>query len=147
MNSRLSQLCCKCKKLKDPSLGRFIRSHAHYNSTKFICCACDEKDEIPRDESTREREVRQCLQKSGQEFKPQFKLGTFTFDFALLRLRMLIELNPVRWRRTYSQRRRCDAKAKLARQEGWELVQLKTGHVDLKLDLLIAARKAELGIE
>jgi very-short-patch-repair endonuclease len=152
MSSGLPQICIECRQLKAESLGRYFKIRSRHNVQRFICSACDEKENLPRlnrrnDESVPERIVRMAVSRLGFEAYAEFLLGPFIYDFAFPKLRLLIEIDSRRWHRGYSRKQRDKRKSAYAADQGWALVRLDVGeNLDTRAELAVRNRASQLGM-
>ena len=99
------------------------------------------------DESFAERLVRHTLQELHVEAVAEFGLGPFIFDFAIPRLRLLLEINSRRWHARPRRQKRDRAKAKAAQASHWELVALPVdARLQVKVVQAVAQRRSLLGM-
>lgn len=144
------QVCIQCRQHKAPQLGRFFRCRHQYASWRWICSACDNQKvpkQVPRPSSPPERQVKAKLVELGLDAIAEFRLQCYSYDFALPRLRMLVEVDSARWHQSLRQQRRDAKKTKLAQANGWHLVRFKVdSHLPLKVELAVNQRAHELGM-
>lgn len=84
---------------------------------------------------------------TGWKFVEEYELKTFRFDFAIERLRLLIEVDSKRWHSHPSRRARDRRKEEAARAEGWEVVRVSTKSgeaVSFMISQVVLKREAEL---
>lgn len=94
-----------------------------------------------------EREARKALIDTGWKFVEEYELKTFRFDFAIERLRLLIEVDSKRWHSHPSRRARDRRKEAAARAEGWEVARVTTKGaeaVSFMISQVVLKREAEL---
>src|SRR6267142_1906043 len=134
--STLPQLCCRCQnrdiggKLKMPSYGRFFRSRKYNRQPVWICLSCLEnpvREARSGQESPAERKVSIALQCFGEHFLPEYKLGSFVFDFAFPRLKLLMEVDSWTWHHTGRRKQNDARKLRYAEKCGWRPARLKVG--------------------
>ena len=79
----------------------------------------------------------------------EFKLSKVRFDFAVPKLRLLVEIDSRRWHSHPSRKNRDRYKSRLAEDEGWKLVRV-TGDSSLVHDVVfssVLSRENELYVE
>ena len=149
MNDHLPQVCRICRKLKEVHLGRLIKDSRAWNRKYFICSACSDRPQVPRlraeRESPPEREARQVLASTGHRAFAEYKIGPYTFDFAILGLRLLVEVDSWSYHRTDRQQARDRRKTAYAASQHWALVRVKPGpHLQMELLKAVADREAAI---
>lgn len=148
----LPQVCCRCRKLKMSALGHFVKVGRRYSQHVFICDACDtvpvERHRKFR-ESPPERAARKALLDNGERFVQEYRLGKFYYDFAIPRLRMLLEIDPHSYHRLAVQQLKDTAKDKFAEKHGWLVARVRCrGFEPIKLSVqrALAERQSLLGV-
>ena len=141
----LPQVCCRCRQLKMPNLVKEMTG-GRYNQKIIVCLACLEKPEVTRQlrtdkETPIEKDVREALQLCDVKAEAEFPIGPFIFDFAVPRLRLLIEVDSVSYHTTASKKKRDQAKTHLVLEQGWRLVRLKPSK-HLRNDAFAAVQEA-----
>ena len=87
------------------------------------------------------------LLQSGHRFIQEYKLKKFIYDFAVPRLRLLIEVDSRSYHSYPRQKARDRAKTKLADEDGWFLLRVQyPGDVDGIVAKTITDREAQLGL-
>lgn len=149
MPTTLPEICCKCRALKTPDLGRYIVKN---RVRKFICDACSDrsqerrrvcgsKERENRRESPAEKALRLFLKDEGFSVVSEYQIGSYFYDFAIPSLRMLIELDSRRYHHG-SRAKRDRIKDHIAAQEEWHLVRVRAGRW-MKSDALRAVKERE----
>jgi very-short-patch-repair endonuclease len=108
-----------------------VKSSTRYAKKYFICAGCDTNPPIvrlarPNNESPPEREVREALTGCGFSVVAEYPLGHFIYDFAVPRLRLLMEIDSKSYHRFPRQIKRDQLKTAFAKEQHWELVRLRT---------------------
>jgi very-short-patch-repair endonuclease len=147
----LPELCHKCRQLRPKDLGRFFTVHGRCHDRKFVCNRCLSKPQATRcansNPSPIELEARRAILDTGWKFVEEHKLGPFRFDFAIPRLRLLIEIDSVRWHSHPSRKARDRRKDESARQAGWDVARVTTKSaetVSYLVSQVVMKREAEL---
>lgn len=153
-NFDLPEVCSRCKKLKMSDLGRFVHARESYRRRYWVCFDCLEEKKIPRlarkcNESPPERILRQALH--GYRFRAfsEYKLGQYWYDFAVPKLRTVIELDSYTYHR--GQRRAKDAKkTENAEKRLWKLYRTRVEDGDSsfvnKIIIMLDKRAASIGL-
>lgn len=146
---KLPQLCASCRKLKCAHLGRF-KPHRHkYGVKVWTCFECLENRPVKRegrrqhDSSPDELLVARELRRLKVDAVQEYQLGPFFYDFAVPKLRLLIEVDSRTWHRHPSRVARDRRKTKHAESKGWKLSRLSGPHLDLAVRLEIERRLQE----
>lgn len=145
----LPQVCITCRKLKAARLGKFISPGHRYSQWLWRCDACQDSA-VPRlsrpgKESPAEREARSALVRLRAGAVAEYPLGGYLFDFAVPKLRLLIELDS-RYHHSAGRRRRDRLKSETARDKLWKLVRLSASPgVGTEVMRVVLARRQELG--
>jgi very-short-patch-repair endonuclease len=134
------------------ALGHFVKVGRRYSQHVFICDACDtvpvERHRKFR-ESPPERAARKALLDNGERFVQEYRLGKFYYDFAIPRLRMLLEIDPHSYHRLAVQQLKDTAKDKFAEKHGWLVARVRCrGFEPIKLSVqrALAERQSLLGV-
>lgn len=143
----LPEVCTKCHKLIDPSLGAYIVKN---RKKWFICNSCREKKTKSqralagktRRESPAERSLRTFLTDEGYKPVCEFPIEQFQYDFAFPKLRLLMELDSKRWHSSQRAIIRDKRKAKVAKDNEWMLVRISVGRW-MKNDALAAIKQRQ----
>lgn len=150
MSTELPQVCVKCRKLKVAHLGEFFKSRSRYNRRYWICSQCLEEPKVERlarhqhPSSPIEEEVSKRLAPCGYKVFQEYKLGKFIYDFAVPRLRLLIEVDSYSYHKSKRQLRRDLLKSKSAKAEHWCLVRITPPDTGLKAQLEVEKRAKEV---
>jgi very-short-patch-repair endonuclease len=151
--SDLPQVCARCRKLKAAELGRFVKSSTRYAARYFICANCDANPPVIRlarfnNETPPERQVREALTGCGFQVYAEYKLENFIYDFAIPRLRLLIEIDSRKYHRFPRQKRKDSLKTQIAIKSHWKLVRL-TPSDGLRISAVetVRDRRIELGLK
>ena len=84
---------------------------------------------------------------TGYHFVQEYELKPFIFDFALPKLRLLIEVDSVSYHHTPQQLSRDKRKSAFATKAGWEVARVRVGRsLDSAVIRAVMDREAELGI-
>ena len=151
---RLPQICIKCRQMKTPDLGKFSKSRLKHNKLNFTCDQClsnqDEKVvriKRPFKESRPEAIVRTLLSSvKNLECCAEYPIGKFIFDFAIPKIRLLIEVDSKTWHESYLKKRRDKAKNQIATEQHWRLVRLTNGpRLKRRVREIIESHASELG--
>lgn len=126
----LPQICFICRELKVPELGEFRRDLFRYSKRVWVCTHCLEKapkrlGRFHERETPVEAVVRQMLEFSGFKFFAEFPIDKYFFDFAIPKLRMLIEVDGAGYHRRNYQKNRDRRKNKIAKDEQWHLIRIR----------------------
>jgi very-short-patch-repair endonuclease len=78
-------------------------------------------------ETPPEREVREALSTCGFKVVAEFQLGKFIYDFAVPKLRLLLEVDSRKFHRLPWQRRKDKLKDAWAKSQHWEVARLPVG--------------------
>ena len=152
MNTRLIQQCIRCRKWKEPSLGRFIfiPSSRQPQVPKFICAHCDRPRRFKtgrrrtRPPSPLELRARRTLLDYGLPFTEEFALEPWTFDFAIPSLALLVEVDG----KVHQYRRRKDyLKHRDAKAAGWGIVHLTSHDLEGRLRAVLDLRAEKLSAD
>ena len=132
MNFERVYVCAVCRKPKPESLGKLKTSRTRHNTKYFVCDNCGLNTPVQRknrvnQETPPEREVREALSGCGFKAEAEFKVDRFIYDFAVPKIRLLIEVDSQRYHRLPRQIKRDRQKDKVASQFHWKLVRLRTG--------------------
>lgn len=145
--------CKKCGKQKTKDVGKWIKDKRRYACYYWICFSCLDKPVTKRVErhqhyeTPAEKTVRQALFASGHFVEAEYPIGKFIYDFAVPRLRLLIEVDSKTYHRTRSQKIRDAVKTKLAESEGWKVARLRPHEgMDITALRMVNDRAAELGL-
>jgi very-short-patch-repair endonuclease len=144
-------LCCViCRKFKPESLGKLVKSRTRHNHKYFVCDHCRLTPPIRRhhrenQETPPEREVREALMGCGFSVEAEFKVGRFIYDFAVPKIRLLIEVDSNRYHRLPRQIKRDRLKDKCAHEQHWKLVRVKTSGAGSAALAALQNRAQELG--
>ena len=133
-----------------PDLGHFI---VKGRVRRFICSECSERSAERRRvcgdksreshrESPAEKSLRLFLKDEGYSVLSEYKVGEFYYDFAIVRLRMLIEVDSRRYHSGASKAKRDRIKDSVAESEAWHLVRVRAGRW-MKSDALAAIKDRE----
>jgi very-short-patch-repair endonuclease len=148
MSSPLPQICHKCRQFKMPELGEFFKRHG---TEVFECSECLGKPAIKRskdsgNESSPERKVRKSLLGCGFFVESEFHVGPFTYDFAIPKLNLLIELDSKRWHSLSSRKDRDRRKEEVAKEAGWDLKRFRaSSNIGFKVLRYVYWRATSLG--
>jgi very-short-patch-repair endonuclease len=148
----LPQVCCRCRLLKVAELGRFFVSRHRHGVRRWICAACDAPEAVPRlrrhgHESHAEARVRRTLALLQCRALAEYPLGPYIYDFAIPRLRLLIEVDSKQWHRAYDRRRRDRQKDSHASSEQWTLVRITVGpDLERNVAQVVARQRSALGL-
>jgi very-short-patch-repair endonuclease len=144
--------CSVCRKFKPESLGKLVKSRTRYNHKYFVCDHCSLTTPIRRHHRTNqetppEREVREALSSCGFAVEAEFMVGRFIYDFAVPKIRLLIEVDSNRFHRLPRQVKRDRLKNACARKQHWKLVRVKVGpNVGMDALMAVKERSQELGL-
>ena len=151
MGNGLPEVCRICKKFKLPHLGKF--TVVGHGKRAWTCLSCLDQPTYKhgnpkKRETPPEAIVKGVLLGSGHFFVQEYpKLEPFVYDFAIPRLRMLIEVDSKSYHSYPRQKSRDKAKTKLAEDEGWHLVRVQyPGDLEGVVAKEITDREAALGI-
>lgn len=149
---RLPQHCfCHPDKRRTFSVreGRFLNRRS-----RFICHECDAKrrksfvreDPGQRQGNRAAEHVAHHLKRTGYSFTREFKIGKFSFDFAFLRLRVLLEVDGwVYHRYKPAGLKTPGSREAVAAKAGWTLVHVLNGP-GLSRRAVAAVVKAAYGV-
>jgi very-short-patch-repair endonuclease len=147
----LPEICHKCRQLRSKDLGRFFTVHGRCHDRKFICNRCLSKPQPARagnsEPSPIEKEARQAIIETGWKFVEEFEFKSFRFDFAIIALRLFIEVDSKRWHQHPSRRARDRRKEEAAKAEGWDVARVTTRSADsipFMVKQVVMTREAEL---
>lgn len=121
----LPQVCHKCRKLKVPQNGFFVKVPGRCHDQRFICFNCHTRINKPeaRGRSGRsspiEKEVRTALITTGYRFESEYKVGPFWVDFVIPALRLAIEAQGLTFHRGRQRKARDKAKKAALEKLGW----------------------------
>lgn len=109
-----------------------VRSKTRYNQRYFVCDHCALSKPIvrrrrPNQETPPEKEVRLALQACAFKVHAEYPLGSFIYDFAVPKLRLLLEIDSKTYHRLPAQRKRDRVKTAHAVDRHWKLVRLTAG--------------------
>lgn len=135
----LPQVCCRCRNkdidgfTKPPSAGKFFRSQKYNKQPVWVCRTClsqqRERPQKPGRESPLNRRVREALMVVREQFFPEYEMkhdtGFYYFDFALPKLKLLLEIDGWSYHHTKRQKIRDACKHKFAEAHGWKLIRVK----------------------
>jgi len=145
----LPQVCVRCRQMKAANTGKFQWSRHVYHRKIWVCDECGEKRRVPRltrksDETPPEREVREALERIEVKALAECPMAGFIFDFAVPKLRLILEVDSRSYHSSWKARRRDSHKDAWAEKNGWKLVRLR--HPDLAQQVIhaIAGRRQEL---
>ena len=146
----LPQVCCRCRALKLPELGRFFR-HRTYSQWLWVCKSCDGHQEIKTLTGHRlsppELRVKTLLSTFHHPVFSEYTLGPFTFDFSIPRLRLLIEVNSKTYHKSKFNKRRDQNKEAYAKQNSWLLITTSPSPAMLtQVAIAVAERARHLGL-
>lgn len=150
--SMMPELCSKCRRLKPREAGSF-RIDPRSNRRRFVCDECG-LGSGPRRflsasthrPSKLELEATRVLLDLGLPFIRQFRIGKSTYDFAIPKLRLIIEVDGPHGHSGPSRAARDRARESNAKVAGWEVGRAKIPDVAGKVDALARRRMAELGL-
>ena len=132
-------------------MGRIIRTSS--GQRIFICDNCTDKVEnrqfhqgATRRPSKLEKEATQVLTDAGLPFIRQFRLEDSTFDFAIPRLRLLVEIDGPRGHRGATRRARDAARDAKAQAHQWTVEHVSVPDVAGKLAAMMYRRMHALGL-
>jgi very-short-patch-repair endonuclease len=147
VNTKLPQICHRCRKLKVPELGRFIWVKGR-NTPLFVCANCDSR-RFKRHRAVKpsplELRARRALMAQTLPFEEQKRFGPWFFDFAVPALGLMIEVDGRTYHR-HQRRARDWAKAREARKAGWEVRHLGPDDLEGELDAALEQRAEEVGV-
>lgn len=158
MNVRgLPQICWRCQNkdisgfTKPASAGKFFRSQKYNSQPVWVCHSClsrrRERPQKPGRESPLNRRVREALMVVGEQFFPEYEMkhgtGSYFFDFAFPKLKLLLEIDGWSYHHTKRQKIRDACKHKFAEAHGWKLIRLK-GKTKIGLRAVRAVRDYRL---
>lgn len=146
----LPELCSRCRKLKQPDLGKFVGT-SQYRRRVFVCFACLDKQAPAkrgrdRQPSPDEKAAAVTLAASGLKFVQEHSLGPFWFDFAIPSLMLLVEIDSHTYHRFPRQLRRDRDKQRYAEAGGWKVVRVRRPDAAGKVTAAADLRAAELGL-
>lgn len=148
----LPQVCYRCRKLKMPILGKFVRIPGRYHDYRFICNNCAEPlNHRPatrgrsRAPSPLEKAVFRQLAESGCKFEQERSVGPFWVDFAIPSLRLAIEAQGRTYHRHPSRQARDRAKRAALEKIGWKVVNVYFPDPEGQVQVALERRAHELG--
>ena len=146
----LPELCFRCHKLKDPSLGKFIWRHRWDRKRMFCCDNCEDKASVTRhrapSRSPLEREALRVLVNFGLPFDQEKPIENFFYDFCVPGLNLLVEVDSPSYH-DYARRKRVDRiKDAVAKRLGWKLVRVREPDLVGKLQAALDERYNEVGL-
>jgi len=126
----MPQVCVRCHQFKSANLGKLVWDRNRWHTRIFVCYACREKPQVVRlarqgEETPIELEARKALEGLKVKASAEFKIGGFIFDFVILHLRMLIEIDSDTYHRSWKRSKRDSHKTAWAQENFWHLVRIK----------------------
>lgn len=126
--------CVRCKQSKPPENGQLRWCKTRYNFRYFVCFECIDrsKESVTRNhrktkESPVERAVRSALNSINIKSEAEFKVKSFTYDFAFPAIRLLLEIDSKTWHSSYHRKQRDKRKDANAVANGWAIARVNTG--------------------
>jgi very-short-patch-repair endonuclease len=132
-----------------PHLGKFrVVGHGR---RAWTCDSCLDKPTFircgRRRETPPEKTAREILLQSGHKFYQEYELKKFKFDFAIPRLRLLIEIDSRSYHRYPRQKANDRAKTKVAEEQKWSLLRVQwPGDLEGIIAKTICDLEAQLGL-
>lgn len=148
----LPQVCNRCGQLKPIECGQFHWSRVKYHKRLWTCRECADRPRVKRlcrkhDETPIETEARLAIEETAEEAYAEYGLANFVFDFALPRLRLLIEIDSKTYHSAAWRKKRDANKTAWATQNGWHLARLRSPDLRQQVLHAISVRKATLGMK
>lgn len=149
MIDTLPQVCVRCRKMKVSSLGKFHWSRHLYHRRVWVCDDCAEKTTVPRlvrksNETPIEKEAREAIETSGEKAYAEYTLGRFIFDFAIPKLRLLIEIDSESYHSSWQSKDRDRQKNEWAKRNHWEIARIRSPDIGSQVLKVISDNKKRL---
>lgn len=147
--SDLPQVCARCHKQKAANTGRFFWSRTRYHTRVWVCFECLDRPKIlrlarPGEETPLEKEAREALEQLHVKAFAEYPIGRFIFDFAIPKLRMLIEIDSVTYHRRWHNMLADKRKNEWAQKNLWHLVRIRAPDIAQQVVHAVMKRAQEL---